>query len=352
MTVRATKPDNVRHDVDTIEERSVWVHVARQLLKFACSHGLRREDLFPQEYLQKIESGAPYHRVPLNLVHDMVEYASQHVEHFGIRAAKVHNSWNEHVVGFLMSTSATFGAAFDNTTRFRRILMDSDRLTLVRGTKEARFIFQPSGPMRPAHAQFCEFLFYQLAIGSQAILGRPFDILKIRFRHTAGDAETFLQQTFSVPLEFGAPIDELIAPIEVLDLPLPSNNPKMRDFFEAHAKEMLERLPVKNQIRERLRAWVIDHLGDGDVSVPHAAEALGMSARTLQRQLRREGASMHQLVDDIRREYALVYLEASSNVAEVAYRLGYSEPSAFHRAFKRWTGITPRRYLEHRASGG
>ncbi|MEM7678773.1 MAG: AraC family transcriptional regulator ligand-binding domain-containing protein, partial [Myxococcota bacterium] len=186
----------MRHDADAFDgERSVWVHVVRLLVKFACTHGIRREDLIPQAYRSQIETGAPYHRVPLAVVYDIVERAAEEIEHFGIHAAKKHNSWNENVVGFLMSTSATFGAAIDNTTRFRRIIMDGDAITLVRGKKEARFIFQPNGPRRPAQTHFCEFLFYQLAIGSQAILGRPFEILKIRFRHTVDAEDTFLQKT-------------------------------------------------------------------------------------------------------------------------------------------------------------
>ncbi|MCG8421681.1 MAG: helix-turn-helix domain-containing protein [Proteobacteria bacterium] len=65
---------------------------------------------------------------------------------------------------------------------------------------------------------------------------------------------------------------------------------------------------------------------------------MATSARTLQRHLRREGCTMHEVVDQVRRERALALLTGSTSIAAVAHELGYSESSAFHRAFKRWTG--------------
>ncbi len=66
-----------------------------------------------------------------------------------------------------------------------------------------------------------------------------------------------------------------------------------------------------------------------------------MSPRTLQRRLGDEGTSVHALLDEVRRGRAAALLDADMAIGEVAYLLGYSEPSAFHRAFRRWTGVTP-----------
>jgi AraC-like DNA-binding protein len=77
------------------------------------------------------------------------------------------------------------------------------------------------------------------------------------------------------------------------------------------------------------------------------ARDLGTSRRTLQRRLADAGASYQGLLDETRREAAERYLtESSLSIAEVAYLLGYSEPSAFHRAFKRWFGRSPQGFRE------
>jgi AraC-like DNA-binding protein len=86
-------------------------------------------------------------------------------------------------------------------------------------------------------------------------------------------------------------------------------------------------------------------LNAGHPSLERVAEHLGLSARTLQRKLQDLGTTHNELVDQIRHELATRYLaEKEMAICEVAYLLGFSEPSSFHRAFKRWTGTTPKDY--------
>lgn len=91
-----------------------------------------------------------------------------------------------------------------------------------------------------------------------------------------------------------------------------------------------------------IRRAVAAELARGDARLATVARRLGTTSRTLQRRLRAEGLSHQQLLDEARREAAERYLrESSLAIAEIAYLLGYSEPSAFHRAFRRWSGTTP-----------
>jgi AraC-like DNA-binding protein len=85
----------------------------------------------------------------------------------------------------------------------------------------------------------------------------------------------------------------------------------------------------------------------GDTRIERVARDLGTSRRTLQRRLAAAGASYQDLLDETRREAAERYLaESSLSIAELGYLLGYSEPSAFHRAFKRWFGRSPQAFRE------
>jgi AraC-like DNA-binding protein len=106
-------------------------------------------------------------------------------------------------------------------------------------------------------------------------------------------------------------------------------------------RQRLERIPPTNALSHRVRHLVAAELSNG-VDSDAVARKLHMSRRTLHRQLASEGTSFKKEVDDLRRELATQYLaERRMAIAEIAFLLGFSEASAFHRAFKRWNGSTP-----------
>lgn len=105
-------------------------------------------------------------------------------------------------------------------------------------------------------------------------------------------------------------------------------------------------LPIPATFTSRVRDLVIPELGGGQPTATRIASLLHMSTRTLTRRLEREGTNFKAQLDEIRRGMALKCLaETNLTVSELAFRLGFNRPPAFHRAFKRWTGKTP---LEHR----
>ena len=93
----------------------------------------------------------------------------------------------------------------------------------------------------------------------------------------------------------------------------------------------------------RLRSKITDLLPSGAINQAMLARSLNLSIRSLQRQLKVEGMTFRQVIHDTRRDLAEYYLKDSTLcVSEVAYLLGYTEPSSFSRAFRRWTGDAPR----------
>jgi len=116
----------------------------------------------------------------------------------------------------------------------------------------------------------------------------------------------------------------------------------LRGLLQRQADEIGARLPSGNGVVLAVRRVLASEVAGGDIRIEAVARRLGFSARTLQRRLTASGVSYQQLVDSARREAAARYLANSSlAIGEIAYLLGYSEPSAFHRAFKRWNGTTP-----------
>lgn len=126
--------------------------------------------------------------------------------------------------------------------------------------------------------------------------------------------------------------------------PLMRSEPTLERVLERHAKALVDQLGQADDPLRPVRDAIGSSLSEGP-RLEDVAKRVAMSPRTLQRRLSEAGTTFQSLVDEARRCLAQGYLEDERlTVGEVAYMLGYSEPSAFVRAFKRWTGRTPRQF--------
>jgi AraC-like DNA-binding protein len=113
-------------------------------------------------------------------------------------------------------------------------------------------------------------------------------------------------------------------------------------ILSAHAEALLESLDGSKTLRGRVESLLMPILHTGDASVDRIAGKLGFSRQTLFRRLRAEGVTFERVLDELRHTLALHYLQGQRvSVNETAYLVGFSDPAAFSRAFKRWTGSRP-----------
>lgn len=140
---------------------------------------------------------------------------------------------------------------------------------------------------------------------------------------------------------------EIVFTRSELDKPLRSSDPNLLAILLPTAEDALARdsvaAPLTDQVRRAIRAA----LKSDDAQLDAVAKKLGMTGRSLQRRLKDEGVVFQDLRDEMRRDLADRYLGQGMSFAEISFLLGFSEPSAVFRAFKRWTGLTP---FERRAS--
>jgi len=161
------------------------------------------------------------------------------------------------------------------------------------------------------------------------------------FPHRSDDAEE-LGALIDCPIRFEQSWTGLALTRTAAGLPFERRDPVLRRVLESYARELDGRLEPLRLTTAAVQRAIAAELARGDARIGTVARRLGTSARTLQRQLHADGRSYQELLDEARREAALRHLRASSlAISEIAYLLGYSEPSAFHRAFRRWTGRTP-----------
>ncbi|PTU76522.1 AraC family transcriptional regulator [Pseudomonas mangrovi] len=115
--------------------------------------------------------------------------------------------------------------------------------------------------------------------------------------------------------------------------------------MQQRVSDMQAQLPAQRSLRARVLQQIERSLATGELSVEAAAHRLGISRQTLHRHLRAEGCSYSGLLADVRRRHAVQRLAQSGcSVEQLSRELGFSEPSAFYKAFKGWFGVTPRAY--------
>lgn len=199
----------------------------------------------------------------------------------------------------------------------------------------------PSTTIPLSHA-LCEWVGAHFVLLSRRLTGLDLVPLEMGFQHSKPDDLSAYDRFFRSPLAFDRPVNEMRLDAALIQYPLVQADPGLCTVLDQYAEELLARLPQAESFLDSVRRVISQELRGGDPSLTAIAKQLGYAPRTLQRKLQEAGTSYHTLLDEMRRELSIYYLrEAQIAVSEVAFLLGFSETSAFHRAFRRWMGISP-----------
>jgi len=270
---------------------------------------------------------------------------------FGLHAAERVRPGAFDVLGYSLRTSADVGSAFSRLVRYDRFLHEQSEMGLAVHGAEARLTFQlfPEGTPR----QQAEFSLAVFLLFAREATGRDVTPVAVEFGHPEPADVSEHRRIFRAPLRFSRPRPALVFPRAVLGLPLRQADPVLLAILEKQVARLVARFPPAEDPVERLRRLVAGRIAVGEPTVESMARELGLSPRTLHRRLREGGTSFREIVDGLRREMAVAYLaDPRVAIAEAAYLLGFSEASAFHRSFKRWTGRTPAEYRRAAAASG
>ena len=169
---------------------------------------------------------------------------------------------------------------------------------------------------------------------------------RVLFGHARPRDTSEHARLLGAPLQFGEPIMAALAfPAADLDRPVPGADRRLLPIVERHLDELLSSGAAPDDWLDGVRGAIAESVCDGAPAIEAIANKLALSVRTLQRRLGADGVVFKTLVDEIRRDLALRYVASGkSDLTEIAFLVGYSELSAFDRAFRRWTGSTPRAF--------
>lgn len=168
--------------------------------------------------------------------------------------------------------------------------------------------------------------------------------IRVRFVHRREAVPGEMAKAFGGEVEFGARIDDVRFERSAGAVPIAGADPYLNKMLVGYCEEALaHRTPKRGSFRGQAENAIVPLLPHGEASVEEVAGRLGLTQRTFARRLAAEGLTFSQLLDRLRLDLAQRYLaEAAISISEIAWLLGYQEVSAFSKAFKRWTGTTPR----------
>ena len=175
------------------------------------------------------------------------------------------------------------------------------------------------------------------------------------FPHAAPADISEHHRVFGCPLKFGQSRSELVLTRRTLRLPLLKADPVLQSIVEAQVLALLAKLPKAEPTADTVRRFLAEELTNGQPKLEQLASRLHMSTRTLHRRLEQEGTNYRRVLTEVRHELAVRHLiERRLAIGEIAFLLGFSEVSAFHRAFRHWTGHAPHAYraLQHAPAQG
>lgn len=264
------------------------------------------------------------------------------------------------VLGYVLQHSPTLDSALHAFARYHSLLSDAVHWRIESITDA------DAGPQHAlitveSHPDLAELGFpFETQVGvcvqvGRLLTGHNWSPIRMSFRHRPyGDRAEF-DRFFGCPVAFAAERNQLVVPADALALPVVGAQPALRPSFMQLVETRLAKLrdPERpGQTRERVHALLVERISSGLSGREQAAGELGMSQRTLSRRLRAEGTSFREVLEAVRRELAEAWLDDPRNaVYEVAYLLGYSEPSTFHRSFRRWTGHSPDAWRQRQSQG-
>lgn len=243
------------------------------------------------------------------------------------------------LLDYLIVSAASVGQGLERLTRYLRLVNPAIRLTIRDQRDPVRIaVEQAPGPF------FTELTVSLSMVRFMRETNGQFRAAHASFTHEPEDVAEYTR-IFECPIQVRAPWDGWALSRTAMGVPLRRRDPALGGWLERQAGEILARLPASGDVRDEVRSALSSPLTAGDMRIDVVARRLATTPRTLQRRLARTGTSFELLCDDVRRHAAEHYLvDPTLSIAEVSYLLGYSEPAAFHRAFKRWHGTTPQAF--------
>lgn len=317
----------------------------------AAARGLAAPDLLARLGLDPASASDPERRVSFAALFAVWADCMRALRDPGLPLAAAKRVRLEHyaVLGFATTSAPSFRAALALLARYGALHADGCRWTLEDEAGGVKLRWERDGERTLGHRVANECAVAEALHASRQILGLTFAPASVAFRHAAPATLRAHEEFFGVRPRFGAAWEGVAFSHDLLDRVPRQANPALATWLERQMATMLAARAEPATFVQQVEQILERDLASGEPDPGRVARALALSERTLRRQLQREDASLRGLWESVRRRRAEALLAGREvSIDEVAFLTGYSETSAFARAFKRWTGDTPGAFRRRR----
>lgn len=310
---------------------------------------LDREKLSAPDVSRELARFSAGNRMPMIVWWSLLEKI-QHIENkpaLGLKIGRYIRPQHSGVLGYLIMYCQTLGEAL---IRFQRYQL------LLHNLSKVQFESTPSSLViswDTQHGQSTqlsdEVVLSGLLTFMREMTGRK-DIkpVSVRFNHEVPYETGHYETIMGCPVTFGHKYVAIEMPVTALALPINSRDPIRLLLLEQQAQALTDKENQQDELLETLKQVVVESFSQGAPTLAAVARHMNLSARTLHRRLEMRNSNFKQFLQQTREKLARLYLNDSClSLSEIAFLLGYSEQSAFNRAFKRWFGTTPKTYRKN-----
>lgn len=271
---------------------------------------------------------------------------------FGLKAGAAVGPDSFEALGGGLRAAATLREAVTLVQRYQRLISDGGRLQLLPGVHAAWVVYHPRQGTLAFSPHQIEAVLAAVAGFARRLTGPGARPLRVQFNQPRIGPLAAYQAVFACPVDFDQAFSGVQLANSLLDAPLPQADPRAVRQQRQQAAAELAALQTPQALAQALRSWLVQQLQASPGQDPgpaaalprreQAAQALGLSTRTLARRLQALRLDFSSVLDDARRDAALqAVAHSTTSLADIGLALGFAEPSTFWRAFRRWTGQTP-----------
>lgn len=270
---------------------------------------------------------------------------------FGVQMAQNRQLFDFGVLGVLMRHKPCLRDMWLSAIQYRRLLNDALALSLEPAGAVTVLRFELLVDAHIPQTQACELVAGILLRACQPVLGAAWSPRELHFMHAQPQALHLQKQFFGCPLRYGSEFNGLVLRSSDLNVSNPAADPELVRYAESIAMPL--RASGKDALLQEVRRHIYLLMPIEQAGIEHVAEQMHLSTRTLQRQLDQSGTSFSELLDDVRKNLALRYMNNKRySISQVASLVGYSRQASFTRWFQLNFGLSPREWRRSRADVG
>ncbi len=316
------------------------------LLDYAERQGLERERLLKAAGLRADPIDDPDSRIKTAIMLKLWRAVIDELDDpcLGLHVGSSVHAKQLGLVGYAIFHSRNLHSAMHRFARYVHIISDSVQFEIHESAKEASFTWKVHPALAALRHPVETGVALMVAMGRD-ITGTDISPDRVELPGPQPEDTAEYRRYFGCPVEFERPVAKVTSMRQALNLPCKAPDPTLVTYLDELAENKMNPLEDREErMSDAVRRVLWSMLPGGRPDLWRTAAELGVSVRTLQRRLGEEGSSFSKVLDELRRDLSNELLaDRSLSVSEVAFMLGYSEPSAFQRAYRRWFGVSARR---------